>query len=117
MKNSKAKESLGDEILRGLQEFTDALEKGEDLTKRFRTTIVGPGVRYRYKSTMVKETRGLIGATPTAFARLLGISRDALRAWEKGTTIPDGTALRFMEEIRHNPKYWIERLQEVAVAK
>ena len=39
----------------------------------------------------------------------------SLIAWEQGAKNPSDMACRFMDEIRHNPRYWQERLRESAV--
>jgi len=50
------------------------------------------------------------------FAHFLGVSVKTVRSWEQGKT-PSDIASRFMDEIRHNPNYWRQRLKESAKAK
>jgi putative transcriptional regulator len=66
---------------------------------------------------LVKQTRALLGASQAVFANFLGVSVKTVRAWEQGVNTPSAMACRFMDEIRRDPKHWIARLSEAAVAR
>ena len=55
------------------------------------------------------EARQALGVSQAVFARILGASPQAVRAWEQGTKPPSGMARRLIGEIRHDPAYWRKR--------
>jgi DNA-binding transcriptional regulator YiaG len=65
-----------------------------------------------YDPALVKKTRDLLSVSQNIFAPFLGVSVNAVQAWERGTNTPSHMASRFMDEIRHNPLYWRKRLME-----
>src|SRR5580704_1212617 len=109
-KKSKSTEvSVEDEILQALSEFTDALEKGE-VVERFNCRRIKLNlVPTHYSPDLVKKTRKVLGVSQMLFARFLGVSAKTVRAWEQGVNVPHKMAGRFMDEIRKNPLYWINR--------
>jgi putative transcriptional regulator len=110
-------QSVEQEILEALGEFTDALEKGE-VFKRFTCRQIKLNlVPTEYSPALVKKTRKLLGISQSLFARFLGVSPKTVRAWEQGINIPHPMACRFMDEIRRVPSFWIERLREVTVTQ
>lgn len=112
------KASVADRILQRLEGFTEALEKGEVIQKRFTCRRIELDLKpIPYEPEAVKKIRGLLGASQTVFARLLGVSVRTVRSWEQGINSPSDMACRFMDEIQRNPKYWIARLKEAAVPK
>jgi putative transcriptional regulator len=118
MKEFHKKASVGERIVRGLQEFVDTLEKKQPITQKFTCRVVELDLRPTpYDPKHVKETRLLLNASQSVFARFLGVSVKTVRAWEQGVNTPNDMACRFMDEIKFNPEYWIKRLQEAAVAK
>ena len=70
-----------------------------------------------YNPALVKSTRALLGASQAVFARFLGVSYNAVRAWERGMNSPRDAACRLMDEIRHDPEYWQTRIREIAIEK
>jgi putative transcriptional regulator len=118
MTEKKRKDSIGSQIIRGLREFAEALEKKESINEKFNCRVVELDLRpTSYDADMVKETRRTLKASQAVFARLLGVSVKTVRAWEQGVNTPSDMAARFMDEIRFNPKYWFARLQQSATAK
>lgn len=107
------KDSVGNKIIEGLREFTDALEKheviSEKLTCRKVTLDLLP---IPYSAETVKSTRKLLMASQGVFAQFLGVSIKSVRAWEQGCNTPNDMACRFMDEIQRNPEYWRQRLRE-----
>jgi putative transcriptional regulator len=116
-KPKTAEQSVENEILEALSDFTDALEKGE-VTKRFSCRQIKLNlVPTHYSPGLVKRTRKILGVSQSLFARFLGVSPKTVRAWEQGINVPHKMACRFMDEIRQNPQFWTTRLREVAVAR
>jgi putative transcriptional regulator len=96
-----------------LRSFVEALESGEDISKKFTVRRVefkfGP---HLFTPDIVKDTRRLLRASQAVFARFLGVSVQTVRAWEQGTNPPSDMACRFLDEIRLNPPYWQQRLKD-----
>ena len=119
MQNKKP--SIVARIIKGLTEFTEALEnrtKGESISERFDCRVVALDLHpSRYGAEEVKKTRKLLGLSQSVFARLLGVSVNTVRAWEQGINVPQDVACRFMDEIRVNPKYWLKRIKDSTVVK
>jgi putative transcriptional regulator len=112
------KPSVGGRIIQGLQEFAESLERKESVAEKFTCRVVELDLRPEtYSPELVKETRKLLNASQSVFARLLGVSVKTVRAWEQGINTPMDVACRFMDEIRHNPGYFLKRLKDSAVSK
>ncbi|MBI1900516.1 MAG: transcriptional regulator [Planctomycetia bacterium] len=115
---SRKKRSVAAEIIEGLTEFADALEAGEDISRRFNCHRVVLDVRpTAYDGKSVKLTRSILGASQSIFARFLGLSVQAVRAWEQDLKTPSEIACRFMDEIRNDPKYWQARMTQLVKSK
>jgi putative transcriptional regulator len=101
-----------------LKDFAEALQSGATISDHFTCRKVVVNLQPTpYGPKLVKKTRRLLGASQAVFARFLGVSIQTVRAWEQGENTPSDMARRFMDEIRHNPTYWLERLTQTAVAK
>lgn len=108
--------SVGRTIADRLGRFADAAEGGEDITTRFTCRTIKLNLEPQpYSPELVKETRRTLGASQAIFAQFLGVSPSAVRDWEQGLKPPHGAACRLMDEIRHDPKYWIERMRELSM--
>jgi putative transcriptional regulator len=116
-KDKSTEQSVENEILHALSDFTDALEKGEVVKRLNCRQIKLNLVPTHYSPDLVKRTRKLLGVSQTLFARFLGVSPKTVRAWEQGVNVPHKMACRFMDEIRENPRFWINRLREVAESR
>jgi putative transcriptional regulator len=118
MKELGKKGSVGSEIIQGLSEFAECLERKEPVAERFNCRVVELDLRPApYDPELVRKTRALLHASQAVFARFLGVSVKTVRAWEQGVNYPNDMACRFMDEIRLNPAYWMKRLREAAVTK
>jgi putative transcriptional regulator len=110
--------SLGEKIRKRLGAFAAALENREAISERFTCRTIKLQLEPQaYNPQQVKGTRQLLGVSQAIFARFLGVSVKAVSAWEQGAKTPSDMACRFMDEIRHNPRYWQDRLRESAVRK
>lgn len=110
--------SVGDEIVRRLEVFTEALENGESITERFTCRKIELDLRPQtYSPQLVKETRKLLGASQAVFALFLGVSVKTVRAWEQGGNLPSDLACRFMDEIRGNLDLMRKRLKDAIKVK
>lgn len=116
--NKKPKKRIADEIIESLQEAVESLQGGaaiEDVFTCHRVEVAAPSPQYA--ALDVKQVRKLLRASQAIFAQFLGVSVQTVRAWEQGENVPSDIAKRFMDEIRHNPDYWRQRLREVVVVK
>jgi putative transcriptional regulator len=112
------KVSVGAKIIEGLGEFTEALEKGEQITARFTCrTVMLDLMPVANGPAEVKATRALLRASQGIFAQFLGVSVKSVRAWEQGVNTPSDIACRFMDEIHRNPDFWRKRLLESITIK
>jgi putative transcriptional regulator len=103
-------------MIQRLQDFTQTLEGGADISERFTCrTVARTAAPTVYHPRLVRETRDLLAASQTVFARFLGISVQTVRAWEQGVNTPSPLASRFLDEIRHDPAYWRTRLRETVL--
>ncbi len=110
--------SIGDKILQGLQEFTDALESGKQVSEKLTCRKVELQLCPKpYSSTAVKETRNILNISQSLFAIFLGTSTSAIQKWERGEESPPKMACRMMDEIRLCPDYWKKRLMDCVVPK
>ena len=112
------KRSVASRVGSRLKELAEALQSGARLSDQFtcrKVVLDLPATPYDAK--LVKETRRLLGASQAVFAQLLGVSVKTVCAWEQGENTPSDMACRFMDEIRHNPPYWLERLTRSSVTK
>lgn len=114
-KARKNKASVGAMVTARLARVAAAVESGEDITKRFTCRTVRLRLApHRCGPNEVKQTRKKLGASQTIFAQFLGVSPSAVQDWEQGLKPPNRAACRLMDEIRHDPKYWIQRLRELS---
>jgi putative transcriptional regulator len=117
-RKSAMRASVGREIAGRLRAFKKALQSNRAISERFTCKRVVLDLQpMPYEPVMVKETRKLLGLSQALFAQFLGVSVKTVRAWEQGKGEPSVMACRFMDEIRHDPKYWRKRLLESAREK
>ena len=112
------KTSVEDRIIQRLQGFKEALQSGAVDGNRFTCRTIELDLKPQpYNPEAVKKTRKLLGASQAVFARFLGVSTKTVQAWEHGSNSPSDMACRFLDEICHNPAYWLRRLKEMIVTK
>jgi putative transcriptional regulator len=118
MKTRNKTGNVASEIIEGLREFAESLERKEPIAEHFNCRVVELDLRPTpYDPALVKKTRDLLHASQKVFARFLGVSVKTVSSWEQGVNTPSAMAGRFMDEIRANPAYWMKRLRDVAVTK
>jgi putative transcriptional regulator len=125
MKPAKGKNKIADtpmalekEIIKRLREFAEVLESGQPISDKFTCRKVELELKPQpYSPALVKQTRNLLNASQGVFALFLGVSVKTVRAWEQGDNTPSDIACRFMDEIRANPQYMLERLRGIVRVK
>ncbi len=65
-----------------------------------RTVVIEPPV---YDADHIRSVRERVNASQTVFARLLGVSAQAVQAWERGQSTPSGSARRLLEVVERFP--------------
>ena len=110
------RQSVGAELIAGLEQFRDALRDGttDRLTMRSVELDLEP---HDYTPDLVRETRLGLGVSQAVMARLLGVASDTVQAWEQGKREPSAMARRFLDEVRGDPGYWRRRLAAAVVER
>jgi putative transcriptional regulator len=118
MKKDTQLSAAGAEIVGALNGFLDAIREGGEIAERFTVRTVELNLEPRvYTGEDVKATRATLGLSQVLFARFLGVSVNAVRAWERdGRKIPK-IAARFLDEIAFSPDHWKARIRESIVTK
>jgi putative transcriptional regulator len=112
------KASIADDLIAGFTELADTLDAGGDIGAEFNCYQMQLDLRPdAYTPSLVKATRGRLGASQAVFAQFLGVTAKSVSQWERGVTAPSPIACRFMDEIRRNPSYYVARLRESMVRK
>lgn len=110
--------TVAQHIRQRLEEFTHDLERGSIIQHKYTCRKVEFKLKpMLYKPDAVKKTRKLLGASQRIFAMFLGTSVKTVQSWEQGIVSPPKMACRFMDEIRRNPNYWLERLKDSITQK
>lgn len=108
---------MGAEIIEGLTELRDSLDSQamleECFTVRSFSLDLEPG---EYDSDAVRSTRSILRMSQAVFAYFLGVGVRTVQSWEQGLREPSPVARRFMDEIRRNPAYWVERVQQGVIS-
>lgn len=85
MRRSKSKPSVGSRIVQRMQAFTEALERGEEISERFTCRKVSLDLQpARYTPAEVRKTRELLKASQAVFAQFLGMSVKTVRSGNRG---------------------------------
>jgi putative transcriptional regulator len=105
------KETLGDLLVRSLAELRDGIggQPGKLTTK----TVEIPDPPH-FDAKAVHVLRDRLGLSQSLFAKLLGVSRKLIEAWESGTRAPSPMACRLLEAIARTPSAYIRRRRRVA---
>ena len=117
-KKSGKNMSLEDKLVKSLENFADALDKGDDITERFTCRKVVLNLEpTQYDPDQVRSTREILGASQAVFAQFLGVSTSTVQAWERGENPPSPIACRFMDEIQGDARRFKKRFLELLSPK
>ena len=112
------KPSVGDRLVARLEGFATALERGDDLEESFTCRTVALDLKpFPYTPEMVQKVRKSIGVSQAILGLLLGVSVRTIQAWEQGGNPPNDMACRWLDEIRRDPQYWLDRVKSAIVQK
>jgi len=105
------KENLGDLLVQSLTEVRDGLRgRPGKLTMK---TVEIPDPPH-FSAAAVHKLRDQLGLSQGLFAKLLGVSRKLVEAWEAGTRTPSPMACRLMDAIERKPSLYVRRRRRVA---
>lgn len=99
MKNRK--KTLGQELVSALKE-ANAYHTGKISLRTLDVEL--PEEPEELSSQQIKKIRESLNVSQPVFARFLGVTDKAVKAWEQGGSRPNGCALRLMEIAKNHPK-------------
>lgn len=117
-KSKKQPTRMGEEILRGLGQMRDALEREQPLESRFTMRTVELELEPRvYSAEEIQQIRRSFQASQAVFALMIGISPRTLQDWEQGRKAAPAWAGRLLQLMQEHPQPWIEMLEKAAVER
>ncbi len=110
-KTKESKTTLGQGLLKGLKEAVAFENKKMDL----RTTALEiPDVPPEYSKLEVKEVREQLNVSQPIFAKILGVSDDTVKAWERGANKPSGSSARLIQIAKEDPQVFKQIMHRLA---
>jgi putative transcriptional regulator len=98
------KQTLGDLLVKSLTEVRDGL-RGQPGKLTMRTIEIPDPPPFG--AAAVHKLRDRIGLSQGTFAKLLGVSRKLVEAWEAGTRTPSPMACRLLDAIARDPSQFV----------
>jgi len=100
------KQNLGALLVQSLTELRDGL-KGQSGKLTVKTVeIPDPPA---FDAGTIHRLRNRLGLSQALFAKLLGVSRKLVEAWEAGKRTPSPMACRLLDAIAHRPTFYVRR--------
>lgn len=109
-KKTKKQTKLGQGLLKGLKEAVAFENKKMDLRA---TTMEIPDVPPEFNKTEVKAVRERLNVSQPIFAKILGVSDDTVKAWERGANKPSGSSARLIQIAEKDPEVFQEIMQSL----
>lgn len=109
-KTNEKQTTLGQGLLKGLKEAVAFENKKMDLRT---TTIEIPDLPPEFNKTEVKAVRERLNVSQPIFAKILGVSSDTVKAWERGANKPHGSSARLIQIAEKNPQAFQEMMQSL----
>lgn len=103
MKNKK--KTLGQELVAALKEANQYHDGKISLRTQ---NVALPDEPEELSSQQIKKIRESLNVSQPVFARFLGVTDKAVKAWEQGGSRPNGCALRLMEIAKNHPEYFFK---------
>jgi len=100
------KENLGDMLVQSLKEIYDHVS-GKPGKLTIKTVEIPDPPSFDAKA--VHRLRDRLALSQALFAKLLGVSRKLVEAWEAGTRIPSPMARRLLEAVGRDPSRYVKR--------
>jgi|SRR5581483_3227465 len=105
------KKTFGHLLVQSLTEARDGL-RGHPGKLTLKTIEIPDPPQFDAKA--VHKLRDRLGLSQGLFAKLLGVSRKLVEAWETGTRTPSPMARRLLEAISRQPSRYVPRRRRVA---
>lgn len=109
-KTNEKKTKLGQGLLKGLKDAVAFENKKMDLRT---TTMEIPDVPPEFNKTEVKAVRERLNVSQPVFAKILGVSSDTVKAWERGANKPSGSSARLIQIAEKDPEGFREIMQSL----
>jgi putative transcriptional regulator len=100
------KDTLGDLLVQSLAEVRDGLRGRPGKLTMKTAEIPDPP---DFSAAAVHKLRDRLGLSQDLFAKLLGVSRKLIEAWEAGTRAPSPMARRLLGAIARQPSLYVRR--------
>ncbi|MBS1972643.1 MAG: hypothetical protein JSU04_20210 [Bdellovibrionales bacterium] len=110
-KTNEKQTKLGQGLLKGLKEAVAFENKKMDLRT---TTMEIPDVPPEFNKTEVKAVRERLNVSQPIFAKILGVSDDTVKAWERGANKPSGSSARLIQIAKEEPQAFQQIMQRLA---
>ena len=99
--------SLGEVMAEGLEEFGQDLQTGAKIDAKYSVRTVKSNIQVEAVTPeMVRSIRSLFNASQPVFAKFIGVSPNAVKSWEQGTTHPHTSTQRMLHFINKDPNYF-----------
>jgi putative transcriptional regulator len=98
--------SLGDLLVQSLTELRDGLRGRSGKLTMKTVEIPDPP---QFDARAVHKLRDQLGLSQGLFAKLVGVSRKLVEAWEAGTRTPSRMACRLLDAIARDPGQYVRR--------
>src|SRR5438094_144472 len=108
-KEVREETTFGDEVVHSLNDFFEAVERGDPITVRTVKLDLRPR---EYDAEDVRVTRQKLGVSQAVFAKLLAVKVKTVQTWEQGDRPPPGPVCRLLDDINQDPKRWLAVLKE-----
>jgi putative transcriptional regulator len=100
------KNAFGDLLIKSLAEVRDGL-RGRSGKLTIRTVEIPDPPSF--DAAQIHRLRDRLGLSQGLFAKLLGVSRKLVEAWEAGSRTPSPMACRLLDAIARRPSYFVQR--------
>ena len=105
------KENLGDLLVQSLAEIRDGLRGQAGKLTMKTLEIPDPP---RFDAAAIHQLRDRLGLSQGLFAKLIGVSRKLIEAWEAGTRTPSPMGCRLLDAVARHPALFLHRSRRVA---
>ena len=100
------KENLGDILVESLAELRDGIRGQQEKLTLKTVEIPDPP---KFHAVSIHKLRNRLGLSQGLFAKLLGVSRKLVEAWEGGMRTPSPMACRLLDAIGRNPALYLRQ--------
>ena len=92
------------------RELFDDLSKSIKEAGKIRRGRAKPSRTFKYDAVDIRKLRKSVKVSQSQFARMIGVSVDAVQNWEQGRRTPRGPAMALLRVFEENPKVVVNAL-------